>query len=741
LRGFRFSTPFTFFIDKDSSNSFEENSGYRPIFLEHWLLVDLNRVRLLSAQSQFQRKVPLFSFLLSFFQRKSIKSTFSTPHHSMTRCSLDAGSLYVSANQVTCNGTTASWSITLPVEIVGTGDASAFISISDADIDVFFFEVKSTNIIAITRSSAKLFFEGRNEVQQIACAADSNVSLAAIAVGSVTVNASGRTGAGIGTPMNGRCASLVLCNGSISVEGARESAVIGAGRAEGGASWLGSLVISGGNITAVSNGTDARGAGIGTGYAFADFGGTSTSRLVNLMICDANVTARCNGTDARGAGIGPGSGGTVDDLRLSGNLTVRSSLLKASSILLSDGWFVFITISTSFLKGTLSSSGTVNLAILYSTVIGDDSQDFSWLNRTVLHLGNVSSLDEGGWSLRLLSDSAGIERSLFDEFHPVPSLVLSVRDEGFYWISCEREGQIGLLAELGDRPGFWVNSSGRFVREASLVLRTPTPVATVTPMAPARPLVTVTHLATVTPLATKSHAFTPSNGFSLSGTFTPVATATRSPAPSPTRSNVPGAYDISFSETLTVIKSFTITYSRYESSSRTVVFSEVVVLKETVSPSLTFVDSGSALVDVATIVGVKSPMAVESFVRVCSVVSVELLVAVPTVSHMHIVIPFETLLVAEKVSIARIIGAVTGGAGVFFAVASLRLSVRRNWEKKCLRELYGNGIDEKTSGIAGGRSAAAVAGTRTKSSRAVKDREAPEVTSAKIFDEERTLAG
>jgi hypothetical protein len=63
-------------------------------------------------------------------------------------------------------------------------------------------------------------------------------------------------------------------------------------------------------------------------------------------------------------------------------------------MLLSDGWFVFITDAVGFLSGTLSSSGTVDLAILYSAVIGADSQDFSWLNRTVLHLGNVSGLAE-----------------------------------------------------------------------------------------------------------------------------------------------------------------------------------------------------------------------------------------------------------------------------------------------------------------------------------------------------------
>jgi hypothetical protein len=81
----------------------------------------------------------------------------------------------------------------------------------------------------------------------------------------------------------------------------------------------------------------------------------------------------------------------------------------------------------------------------------------------------------------LLSASAEIERSFFDQFNPVQSLVLSVPSKGFYSISGEREGQLGLLEGPDDRLGFWVNSSDRFVSEAFFTcMQSITPLATAT---------------------------------------------------------------------------------------------------------------------------------------------------------------------------------------------------------------------------------------------------------------------
>jgi hypothetical protein len=93
----------------------------------------------------------------------------------------------------------------------------------------------------------------------------------------------------------------------------------------------------------------------------------------------------------------------------------------------------------------------------------------------------VRVLADGGWSLRLLF--AQIERSFFDEFSPVRSLVLSVPGEGFYSISGEREGRIGLLDGRDDRLGlgFLVNASCRFVSRAFFTcMQSRTPLATAT---------------------------------------------------------------------------------------------------------------------------------------------------------------------------------------------------------------------------------------------------------------------
>jgi hypothetical protein len=169
--------------------------------------------------------------------------------------------------------------------------------------------------------------------------------------------------------------------------------------------------------------------------------------------------------------------------------------------------FVFITTKAGFLSGTRLSSGTVVFAIFYSSVIGDDSRDFSWLNRTFLHLVNVGDLADGGWSFRLL------ERSYFDHFIPARSLVFSVPGEGFYLISGEREGRIGYFVEPGHPPGFWVNSSGRFVPEVSVLwMPSHTPPTT-------RP-------ATLTPpaTATESIAFIQSGKLCFYGSGVPAIT-------------------------------------------------------------------------------------------------------------------------------------------------------------------------------------------------------------------------
>jgi hypothetical protein len=169
---------------------------------------------------------------------------------------------------------------------------------------------------------------------------------------------------------------MVVCNGT-DASGSGIATGYALARAGGTLmSTLENLAVCGGNITAMCSGTGAYLSGIGSGYAFAQSKGTPKSTLVNLAITGGNITADCTGSPLPGSAIRPGSGGTVDHLRLSGHVTVRSPLLMASSILLSDGGFVFMTDAVGLLSRPLSSSGTVDLAILYSTMSGDDSQAF-----------------------------------------------------------------------------------------------------------------------------------------------------------------------------------------------------------------------------------------------------------------------------------------------------------------------------------------------------------------------------
>jgi hypothetical protein len=134
-----------------------------------------------------------------------------------------------------------------------------------SNVQVLCTDVALTNRVAISSSSVVFIFKGPNEFLQIVCTENSNVSLAVIDIGFAAVSASGQDGAGIGIPVNGWCFSFVLYNGSVSisvlvsvsVEGHSASEAIGTRRARTGTSWLGSLTISGWNITAVCSGTDA----------------------------------------------------------------------------------------------------------------------------------------------------------------------------------------------------------------------------------------------------------------------------------------------------------------------------------------------------------------------------------------------------------------------------------------------------------------------------------------------------
>jgi hypothetical protein len=134
------------------------------------------------------------------------------------------------------------------------------------------------------------------------------------------------------------------------------------------------------------------GSGIEIGYTERWDKRASTSSAENHTISGGNITADCTGFLGSGSAIGPdGKNGAsaLENLRLSRNVIMRSTLLKASSILLSDGWFDFVIKKARVLSGTRLSSETEDFAILDSKVIGNNSQDFSWLN----------GLGDGGWLL------------------------------------------------------------------------------------------------------------------------------------------------------------------------------------------------------------------------------------------------------------------------------------------------------------------------------------------------------
>jgi hypothetical protein len=104
--------------------------------------------------------------------------------------------------------------------------------------------------------------------------------------------------------------------------------------------------------------------------------------------------------------------------------------VQASSILLSDGSLLFVTDQPSLFVADPPVHGTVDLTILFPVVTV--SQNFSWCNRSVLHIG----LDGVGGALCLLS--SGVERCFSDQLVPVQGLAVSIPREDLYWIGNSR---------------------------------------------------------------------------------------------------------------------------------------------------------------------------------------------------------------------------------------------------------------------------------------------------------------
>jgi hypothetical protein len=127
---------------------------------------------------------------------------------------------------------------------------------------------------------------------------------------------------------------------------------------------------------------------------------------------------------------------------------------------------------------------------------------------------------------------------------------------------------------------------------------------------------------------------------------------------------------------VTVVRSVTLTQSRHESLSLTVVFSVVVIGKETVAPSLTFVGGESTLVDVFILVGVESHTAVESVLHSAVFVSVEMPLYLTRVSYVNLAIASHVAMIADGHGTSMIIGGLGGITVVISLISGLFLYVR-----------------------------------------------------------------
>jgi uncharacterized protein YhfF len=95
-----------------------------------------------------------------------------------------------------------------------------------------------------------------------------------------------------------------------------------------GNSWLGNLMIMGGDIRASCTGSYLYGAGIGTGGTRGS-SGSANSTLTNLMIMNGTITATCEASYVYGAGIGTGQTGGLED---SANSTLTNLIIMNGTI-------------------------------------------------------------------------------------------------------------------------------------------------------------------------------------------------------------------------------------------------------------------------------------------------------------------------------------------------------------------------------------------------------------------------
>jgi hypothetical protein len=242
-----------------------------------------------------------------------------------------------------------------------------------------------------------------------------------------------------------------------------------------------------GNITASSS---SWGAGIGAGRG--ESGGKSF--VETLAIMGGRISA--NGTLA-GIGSG-GEGGEVKQLRFAGRAVLICDAIftkfpiNASSIVLTNASLVFTTPRNRLFGVGPSSSGLLNLVIVYGNVTTQGSEPLSNLKATFLQIGNITVPLSNDWTICV--SGSGYEHCSLTRSAVMKSLIVTVPLEGNYSIEVVSDAESGRLETTEHVSSFVVSSPNSFVAESVFIpfLATATPHASATSHATASPAATHT---------------------------------------------------------------------------------------------------------------------------------------------------------------------------------------------------------------------------------------------------------
>jgi hypothetical protein len=140
--------------------------------------------------------------------------------------------------------------------------------------------------------------------------------------GGILTAKGGYQGAGIGSGSDSGNKTIAISGGTVTATGGGQAAGIGGGNQSSGN--VGNITISGGTITARGVNANGAGAGIGSGYSNAVFGGRGASVPLPegiIQIQGGTITA----TSDVGAGIGGGEEQFGGDIKISGGVVVAST--------------------------------------------------------------------------------------------------------------------------------------------------------------------------------------------------------------------------------------------------------------------------------------------------------------------------------------------------------------------------------------------------------------------------------